>query len=579
MSEIHADGGPLPPIPDDLTLPQFILDAPHPLRPVPTRPRTWLIEETTGREIGSDELRARISGLANALRIRWNIGQDDVVCIFSPNHIGKCRPADLAVHHLGGIVTTANPAYTAEEVKYQIEATKACLVFVHPANLPVALEAARALKIPTDRVVTFDSVPELDLTNIQDLVQDGLRVPQQFKELRLRPGEAKTKLALLCFSSGTTGKPKAVMISHYSLIANMIQVGQYLRLTDPALPPEHLCVRPGSVTLAVLPFYHVYGMHMILFGSLWYGSTVVVSQRFQLEQMLKSIQRYRVTHLYIVPPMAVLLCKVPITKKYDLSSVYFAMVGAAPVSAELTDQLIHLLPKDCFIGQGYGMTELATCITFLQLDKKVSTLGSAGILIPGITARVVKPDGTLAGFNELGELHLRSPSMSLGYHNNPQASAETFRDGWLLTGDEVKINEKKEVFVIDRIKELIKVRGFQVAPAELEGHLLDHPDVSDVCVLGIPDQYSGELPFAFVVPSASAQERLARNPAEVNRVRAGILQYVAKHKVYYKRLAGVQFVDAIPKNPSGKLLRRVLREQAKGMLARGELTLVPKSKL
>ncbi|KAI0324379.1 acetyl-CoA synthetase-like protein [Cubamyces sp. BRFM 1775] len=574
---IEADGGPLPPIPDDVSIADFILNRQHPLRPAPDRPHPLLIEESTGRQIGSDELRARIFGLANSLKIRWNIGSKDVVCLFSPNHVDYVV-AMWAAQQLGAVVTTANPSFTAEELTYQLVTAKATLLFVHTANLKVALDASRTAGIPLERIILFDPVPE-GKPNIQDLVVQGLREEQRFAEYRFQPGEGKTKHALLCFSSGTTGKPKAVVISHYSIIANLIQLGKYLHLTDGSIPAEELAYKPGGVALGVLPFYHVYGMHMVLFGSFWLGSAVVVSQRFQLERMLESIQRYRITHLYLVPPMAILMCKSPDVTKYDLSSVYFFIVGAAPVSAELTDQLVRVLPKNCRIGQGYGMTELATIITFFQLDQRVGTLGSAGVLIPGISARVVKPDGTLAGFNELGELHLKSPSMSLGYLNNPKANEETFKDGWLHTGDEVMINEKKEVFITDRIKELVKVRGFQVAPAELEGHLLTHPDVADSCVVGIPDPYSGELPFAFVVLRPDARVRVERSSEEEARVRADILEHVAKHKVYYKRLAGVEFVDAVPKNPSGKLLRRHLRDKAKEMLAKGQLKLATKPKL
>ncbi|KAL1948462.1 hypothetical protein VTO73DRAFT_12537 [Trametes versicolor] len=575
MAEIHGSDAPLAHIPDDLTISQFILDTQHPLRPVPNPEQPWFIDETTGREIKLKELRARISGLANAMKVRWNIGEDDVVCIFSPNHVDY-GAAIWATHQLGSIVTTANPSYTAEEVAYQLEATKAKLIIVHPLNLSVALDAARIVGLPAGRVVLFDPVPGSSQANVQDLVTEGLKGPLRFTERRLKPGEAKKKLALFCFSSGTTGKPKAVMISHYSIIANMVQVAQFLRLTDKTLPPEQVAYRPGSVTLSVLPFFHVYGLHVILFGSLFFGSTIVVTQKFNLEQMLKSIQRYRITHLFLVPPMVVLLCKSPIVKNYDLSSAYFLMVGAAPLSADLTEQLVRILPHAPFIGQGYGMTELATSVAHLRLDMKIGTPGNSGMLLPGIVARVVKQDGTLAGYNELGELLLKSPSMSLGYLNNPTATAETFTDGWLHTGDEVMINEQKEVFVVDRIKELIKVRGFQVAPAELEGHLLEHADVVDACVVGIPDQYSGELPYAYVVPSPDAQARIARGPAEEGQVRTAILQHVVDHKVYYKRLAGIEFLPAIPKNPSGKLLRRVLREQAKTDLAAGKLTPKPK---
>ncbi|KAI0752713.1 acetyl-CoA synthetase-like protein [Daedaleopsis nitida] len=572
MSEIHADGGPLPPIPDDLTIAQFVLDGQHPVRPAwNSALRPWLIEEETGREIDSDELRARVHGLANSLKIRWNIGYDDVVCIFSPNHIDYVV-ALWGIQKLGGIVSTANPTYTADELFHQLQLSKACFIVTHSAVLSVAREAARKVNIPPERIILFDPVAGSTLADLQTLVSMGLREPQQYTDLRFQPGEAKKKLALLSFSSGTTGKPKAVMISHFSIIANTWQMAHYLHLNDESVPMERRAYRPGSVTMGVLPLYHAYGMHMVLFTSMYLASTVVVSPRFSLERMLQSIQRYRVTHLCLVPPQVVLLCKNPIVKKYDLSSVYFLKAGAAPVSAELTEQIVRIFPH-CIFGQGYGMTEIATAVTFLQLDQLVGTPGSAGILLPGITARIVKQDGTLAGFNELGELHVKTPSMSLGYLDNPKANEETFYDGWIRTGDEVMINERKEVFVVDRIKELIKVRGFQVAPSELEGHLLDHPSVGDVCVVGAPDEYSGELPFAFVSLSQKVRALVAKDPHEGKRVREGIMKYVADHKTYYKWLAGVEFIDSVPKNPSGKLLRRVLRDRLKEGLKNGSIKL------
>jgi len=192
--------------------------------------------------------------------------------------------------------------------------------------------------------------------------------------------------------------------------------------------------------------------------------------------------------------------------------------------------------------------------------------GSAGQIISGITARVEKPDGTLAEFDEPGELVVRTPSLALGYVGDPGATNETFVKGWLRTGDEVKMNRKGEIFILDRIKEMLKVRGYQVAPAELEGCILGHPDVSDTCVVGIPDEYSGELPLAFVVLRPDALRRTRDDPDATDVIKRSIIKHVADNKVGYKRLAGgVEFVDAIPKNPSGKLLRRVLRDKARSL--------------
>ncbi|KAI0772846.1 amp dependent CoA ligase [Trametes elegans] len=577
MAEIVADGGPLPHIPDDVTIPQLILDAHHPARPVLKKAQPWLIDELTGREVSSDELRARTFGLANSLKLRYNIGEDDVVCIFGPNHIDY-PVAIWAVHRLGAIVTGANPAYTADELLYQLTATKARVLITHAGSLPIALQAARKAGLPADRVVVFDAVLGASNATVHALVDEGLEHTQQFVEPRLKPGEGKRKLAFLSFSSGTTGRPKAVMIPHYSVLANVVQLAHYTQAKNESRPFDLQRHHPGGKVLAVLPFYHIYGLVVVLHFNLFIGTSLVVVQKFNFEQFLDSIQRYRITNLCLVPPMVVLLCKHPAVKKYDLSSVRMLMSGAAPLSSELTNQLAALLP-DCWIGQAYGMTETCTAVTFPQVDRRLGSLGSGGVLVPGCRARVLRPDGSLAAPGEPGELVITGPSMALGYMNNPEATAETFKDGWVVTGDEVYFNERKEIFVVDRIKELIKVRGYQVPPAELEGHLLDHPDVGDVCVVGIPDEYSGELPLAFVVPSGDAQARLKADPKAEHAVRKAIMKHVSDHKTNYKHLASVEFVDVIPKNPSGKLLRRFLRERAKELRESGKLVLEVRAKL
>ncbi|TBU63558.1 amp dependent CoA ligase [Dichomitus squalens] len=576
MPEIHADGEPLPVIPDNVTIPQFILDVHHPARPVLTKAQPWCIDELSGREVFSDELRARTFGLANALKLRWHIGDNDVVCIFGPNHIDY-PVAIWAVHRLGAIVSGANPAYTAEELEYQLGVTKARVLISHAGSLPVALAAAHKAGVPFDRVVVFDEVPGAKNVTVHQLVDEGLSQPQAFIEPRLAPGEGRKKLAFLSFSSGTTGRPKAVMIPHYAVLANVIQIAHYVGANDKKRTNELQRYPPGSKVLALLPFYHIYGLVVVLHFHLFVGTTLVVPQKFDFERMLDSIQRFRVTHLCLVPPMVVLLCKHPAVKKYDLSSVRMLMSGAAPLSSELTNQLAALLP-DCWIGQAYGMTETCTAVTFPPNDRRLGSPGSGGVLLPGCVARVVKPDGSLAGIGERGELVITGPSITLGYLNNAEATAETFLDGWVRTGDEVYFNERKEIFVVDRIKELIKVRGFQVPPAELEGHLLGHPDVGDVCVVGVPDEYSGELPLAFVVPSANALARIKQDRLVEQRTKDAIIKHVAEHKVNYKHLAAVEFIDAIPKNPSGKLLRRFLRDRARKLKESGRLVLPTRGK-
>ncbi|EPT02028.1 hypothetical protein FOMPIDRAFT_1144338 [Fomitopsis schrenkii] len=581
MSDFHGPNGPLPHVPDDVTLVQFMLDSDHPSRPVKRvlQGNPWMIEDATGRRIGYGEVRSRTYGLANAISSRWHIVEDDVVCIYSPNHVDY-PTAVWATHRLGATVTGANPAYTAGELQYQLETTKAKLLITSNLSYPVAIAAAKAVGLPLDRVVLFDPLENAGSYNhatLHELVKEGLERPQCFTERKLKRGEGKTKLAFLSFSSGTTGKPKAVCISHYAPIANVIQMAHLAN--QQSGPWEIAKYRTGDVAMGVLPFYHIYGLVVIMHFMMFYGATLVVVPKFNFSDFLSSIQRHKISFLPVVPPMIVLLCKHPAVKDYDLSSLHAIMSGAAPLSPELTNQVAKILPQVC-VGQGYGMTETSTTVSFPQIDQKICTPGSGGRLLPGVVARVVKPDGSLAGFNEPGHLIVKGPANALRYMNNEEATKETFVDGWVHTGDEVMINESMEVFIVDRIKELIKVRGFQVAPAEMEGHILDHPDVSDVCVVGLTDDYSGELPLAFVTPSAAAAERMKEDPAEADRIRTAITKHVADHKVNYKHLAGgVEFVEAIPKNPSGKLLRRVLRDRANELKKQGKLSRPPRSKM
>ncbi|KAF8973603.1 amp dependent CoA ligase [Flammula alnicola] len=566
MSEFRSPV-PLSHIPDDLSIPQFILRTEAPGRPV--RPRTipFFIEDGTGRAITYEQARYahyRAYGLANALSLKWNTSL--TVCLFSPNHIDYATVV-WAVHILGGIVTPANPSYTADELKHQLSTTRAKVLVAHPICLTTARTSARACGISDDFLFILDSPSSSgsapSFPTLEELIAFGWSQGENYKAIRFRPGEARTTIAFLSFSSGTTGKPKAVAISHYAVIANVIQMATHYRLGDPSWHPKVL--GPGDVALGVLPFFHIYGLVVIMHYVLYTGASILVMPKFNFTNLLESITRHRITHLYLVPPMCVLLCKHSAAQNYDFSHVKFCLSGAAPLGGDLMAQMTTVFPN-ASIGQGYGLTETSTGISALQNGRKLGTIGSSGELLPGIVAKVVKPDGSLAAEGEPGELLVKGPAMAMGYYENPAATAETFIDGWVRTGDEVAI-KNLEVYVLDRIKEIMKVRGFQVAPAELEAHLLLHPDVTDACVVGIPDDYSGEVPLAFVVPSANALERMKASKDAENEIKKAIEKHISDAKVQYKWLAGgVEFVDAIPKNPSGKILRRVLREKAKTMV-------------
>ncbi|KAJ7163321.1 phenylacetyl-CoA ligase [Mycena filopes] len=573
MAEIHATTtSSLPYIPDDLTIPQFQLDTQDPNRPL-RHNIPCLIDDASGRLIYFEELRERTRGLANALSSLYSIGEEDVVLIFSRNHVDYAVLM-WAVHRLGGVVSPANPDFSRGELEFQLKATKATLLITHPDVLETAAAAAQGTGLSLDRILVFNvqGAAPTKLTTVDELVQRGFGL-KAFSERKLRPGEARTKLALLSFSSGTTGTPKAVAIPHFALIANVLQLAAHGKVNQNYAEWNDRRYRPGDVAIGVLPLYHIYGLVVNMHFLLYCAMTVVVVPKFNFEGMLKSIVRHRITHLMIVPPQAVLLCKHPVVKNYDLSGVRYIMVAAAPLTDEVNEKLFTLFP-DAHIGQGYGMTETCTVTSMWSIERKRGMSGGAGQLLPGVVARVVKTDGTLAGYNEIGELVTKAPSNALGYFNNAQATKDTFIDGYVRTGDEVKITPDGELWILDRIKEIMKVRGFQVAPAELEGSILNHPDISDVCVVGVPDEYSGEVPLAFVVLTVDAANRVKRNPIVLHEIRQSVLKHIADNKIAYKHLAGgVEFVDSIPKTPSGKLLRRVLRERAREMRKK------PKAKL
>jgi 4-coumarate--CoA ligase len=553
----------LPIIPDDQTLPQFMFSYQHQSLHRPHRPShvPSLIEDHTGRRISWDELRERVAALAWAFQSNWNISDNDTVCLFSPNHVDY-PVAMWAIHSLGGIVSPANPAYTSEELVHQLQVIKPALILTHEDSLKAVLSACRTVGIPEDRCAIFQSGgATTNLASVDQLVESGKNHAKSFVPKSLAPGEGKTRHAFISFSSGTTGKPKAIPISHYNAIANVIQTAVHWKCNNPDSPSTMMPV--GGVVMGVLPFYHIYGLIVSLHFALFAGMTLVVVPKFNFLSFLESITVHKITHLLVVPPQVVLLCKHPAVKNYNISHLQVILSGAAPLSNELIQMLGKLLPNTR-IAQGYGATEATGTISICPAAHWTNVAGSSGQLLPGILARVVKPDGSFGGVGEQGELLIAGPNIALEYLNDPKATQETFIDGWLRTGDEVRLDQDTNVFVVDRLKEIIKVKGFQVAPAELEGHLLDHPDVADSCVVGVPDDFSGEVPLAFVVLKDEARQRVNISPSEMKLVKESILKHVEVAKSKYKWLSGgVVFTDTIPKSPSGKILRRLLRDRAR----------------
>jgi len=338
---------------------------------------------------------------------------------------------------------------------------------------------------------------------------------------------------VLPYSSGTTGLSKGVMLTHRNLLANLVQID--------AIETAEL-----KAMIACLPFFHIYGMVVVMNLGLMRGATCVTLQKFDLEAFLRVLQDWPIDVAHIVPPIAVALAKHPVVDNYDLSHLRWLFSGAAPFGPHLTDAVEARLGVK--VRQGYGMTE-ASPATHYTVPGAERT-GKIGPLMPSTEGRMVDPQtGLDVAVGEAGEVWVRGPQVMKGYLNNPEATAKTVdADGWLHTGDIGVVDADGYLEIVDRLKELIKVKGFQVAPAELEALLLKHTSIADAAVIGVIDGECGEVPKAFVV---------AREPITSEAVMA----FVEQHVAHYKRLRHVEFVDAIPKSPSGKILRRVLVEK------------------
>jgi 4-coumarate--CoA ligase len=507
--------------------------------------RIAFVDGSDGSTLDFRGLREQVLCTAGALA-ELGIGPTDVVGLFAPN-----SPAYGVAFHgalrAGAAVTTIPALATAEDVTRQLNASKAVALIADPVLATAALAGAAAAGLPADRVILLRDGAKNAAQGaavgghpvLTDLIEQRLPAP----EVRVDPAR---HVAALPYSSGTTGRPKGVRLSHRNLVANLAQT------------EDLLGVRRDDTVMAVLPFFHIYGMTVLLNLSLRLRSRLVTLPRFDLGVFLDTLARHRVTFAFIAPPIAVALAKQPMVDRYDLSDLRVVFSGAAPLDGELGRALADRLGVT--VVQGYGMSELSPVSHFTPESAHGVPCECVGFPVPNSVNRLLDPatgaeiPKPASGVSEPGELCVKGPNVMLGYLDDTAATdAMVDAEGFLHTGDIATVDADGCVTIVDRIKELIKYKGYQVAPAELEALLLTHAQISDAAVIGVTDGQGEEVPKAFVVRGAGA--------AAAALTEDGVMAFVSAKVAPYKKVRRVEFVDAVPKSASGKILRRELRDR------------------
>ncbi|KAJ3076857.1 hypothetical protein HDU98_011718 [Podochytrium sp. JEL0797] len=524
---------------------------------------TALIDAVTGEKVSFKSMIQSIDSLVAALYGSLKFKKWDVVAVFSPNHMQLSHvPRNprakypVLVHALvkaGGTVSPANPTYNQNELAFQLKDSGAKYIFAHPAFLETTLAAAKIAGIPEHRIVLFDdaSVTYPGPTR-RTFNQICSRNTVPAPVVKFTHEEITQKPAYLCYSSGTTGLPKGVETTQFNVIANVLQFDFYNSKTRE--------ISPGGVWTGVLPFFHFYGL-FLYHACLHQGCALVVFPKFELEFFLASLSKYEVTIAHIVPPIALALAKNPIVTKFQFPKLRSFASAAAPLAPEIVSEIHQRLGVPTF--QAYGLSETSPITHMMPVSLALKNTKSIGLMFPNLQAKIVSPEtGKDVPIGLEGELWVRGPNVMKGYHNNAKATAECIdKDGFFHTGDIVKVDANGFFYIVDRLKELIKYNAFQVAPAELEAYLIEHPAVADVAVIGRPHEASGEVPRAFVVlkPNVKCTE-------------AELVAFIDKKVAPHKKLrGGVEFIAEIPKSASGKILRRVLRVQDADNLKKAKL--------
>lgn len=462
--------------------------------------------------------------LAYVLQNKLGIKRGDVVCIWLYNEI-YTPVLHYAILSIGAIVSPANIMYLPEELRHQLNVTQAKLIVTEPSHLEKAAEAGAKKSITLSQVI---DLIKAETNKLDPIDLDGINTP-----------------AYYCFSSGTSGAAKGVISTHFNLASNLEQ-------TQIVSKPVY-----DDINLfgGVLPMSHIFGLSVFVYSIPHFGSASVIFRSFDFKMLVQRIYELKISFLHIVPPLAVLFAKAELP--YSVSSLKRMLSGAAPLGESLSRAVTDRL--GCPIYQAYGLTETSPMSHFFTYDLDLYDKATVGWLVPGMEAKLLDPEGKVINeYGTPGELVLKGPNVMKGYLNNPTATEAAFNDKehqWFRTGDVVTVSRQGQFQIVDRVKELIKSKGHQVAPAELEEVLLRHPLVTDSAVTGISVPEEGtEWPRAYVT--------LAAGPGTDREKSAQVLEWFNKQVAKHKRLwGGIVVIPAIPKSPSGKILRRVLRER------------------
>ncbi|XP_021952713.1 probable 4-coumarate--CoA ligase 1 [Folsomia candida] len=493
----------------------------------------------TGRIYTHGEVYKKGESFATAL-IHHGLKRGDSVCILLPN-IPEYAIVALGIWDAGFIASPINPAYTPAEVARQVENCGGKSIITLSELLPI-VEKVKELA-PTLKSVIVIGDPK-GHHNFFDMLNTE---PDRDKLLKGSDIDTETQTALLPYSSGTTGPPKGVELTHSTFSTNLLQA-----LTPGYRQTFYNEGTDGERFIAVLPFFHMYGLQFVLASALHHGAHCVCLPKFDPATFTQTIRRHKPTLLHLVTPLMQFLLHNPDVTKKDLETVKGSVAGGAPTGKTLISRYLEKFDHGMIYQEAYGMTEISSGSHMTPPEVSVTKAGSGGTLLPGTTAKIVDiATGKVVGPNETGEICVRGPQIMKGYYKNEKATKETRDDdGFLKTGDIGYHDDEGFLYIVDRLKELIKVKGLQVAPAELEDILRQHPEIADVAVVGIPHEKLGEAPRAYVVPKTkSLTEKSVSDFMESK---------VSSHK---KLVGGVELVSAIPKAPSGKILRRVLKDE------------------